>query len=297
MVSHKVFRRVLKEYFRYILTIEKGCGNECCFNLPFDSIWFNLIYLGDYFDESDINVISHKYFRKIDPDIKRDILARFQNLEPYFKENLWFQKNEPSAPTFTYNFSKSKPSRSGKPYDFTHRYSKPSTSGYKSPGMQSPQNSPIGSRENSPIPTSIQENNSINHRKKLSLQRHNSVNSTENEVHVIEQPKRNNFRQKTRKKTGNFRNTTQPKRKYNKRLQTHPYLNELPENLPPLKQHESNLILQSIDGRQITDLNVPLPICKTVFKQCRKKNPVTKRYTVFEDDGSENVPFNIYLKY
>lgn len=292
MVSHKIFRRVLKEYFRYVLTLEKGCGNECCFNLPFDSIWFNLIYLDDYFDATDIPVISHLYFRKIDPNIKRDILARFQNLEPYFKESLWFQKKEPETPTFTYNFSKSKASRSGKPYDFSHRYSKPSTSGYNSPKTQSNQSSPMGSRENSPTPT-----NSIHHRKNLSLQRHNSVNSTENEVHVIQQPRQYNFRQKTRRKTGHSRNTTQPKRKYNKRLQTHPYLNELPENIPPLKPHESNLILQSTDGRQITDLNVPLPICKTVFKQCRRKNPVTKRYTAFEDDGSENVPFNIYLRY
>lgn len=292
MVSHKIFRRVLKEYFRYVLTLEKGCGNECCYPLSSDSIWFNLIQLHKYFNERDIPLISYTYFRKIDPNIKRDILARFQNLEPYFEESLWFQRNEPETPTFTYNFSKSKASRSGKPYDFSHRYSKPSTSGYNSPGTQSHQSSPIGSRENSPTPTNL-----THHRKNLSLQRHNSVNSTENEEHVIQQPKRYNFRQKKRKKTGHSRNTTQSKRKYNKRLQTHPYLNELPENIPPLKPHESNLILQSIDGRQITDLNVPLPICKTVFKQCRKKNPVTKRYTTFEDDGSENVPFNIYLRY
>lgn len=290
MVSHKVFKRVLGEYFRYILTAEGSCGNECCFDLPFNSVWFNLIDLDDYFDESDIPHLYHKYFTKIDPDIKRNVLERFPHLEPYFKENLWFQRKEPSTITLTRNVSKSTSNASKSSFKSgksNHEYTNPSTSGYKSSDSQ---NSPIGSRANSPTPT--QENRPI---KNLSLLRNNSVNSTENEVIVIQEPNRYNFRQRPRKNI--CKNIGQPKRKYNKRLKLYSYLNELPDNLPPLKPHESNLILQSIDGRQITDLNIPLPICKSIFKQCRTVNPITKRYTAYVDDGSEHVPLNIHLKY
>lgn len=324
MVSHKIFKRVLAEYFRYILTIEGGCGNECCFDIPGNTIWFNLLYLDDYFDKSYIPSITYKYFTKIDPVIKREILERFPHLKPYFKENLWFQIKDPTTSTLTSdsitsvltsdpitsiltsdpitsnltsNSSKSMASRYKSGNTFNTECFEPSTSGYRSPGTQSLQNSPVGSRSNSPIPTNIQENNQINQRKNLSAQRSNSVNSTESEESVIEQRRRYNFRKKPRKKTCNLKKTTKPKRKYNKRLKLYTYMNELPENLHHLKPHESNLILQSIDGRQINDLNVPLPICKTIFKQCRTVNPVTKRYTSYEDDGSENIPFNIHLRY
>lgn len=293
MVSHKIFKRVLKEYFRYILDIEKGCGNECCFNLPFDTIWFNLIYLEDYFDASDIPRISARYFRKIDPDIKSKILGKFKNLEPYFNENLWFQKKEPTTPSFINHYPRWE-NISLQPSTSNHKNLKPSTSGYNSPESYSSQNSPVGSRENSPVPTNRQEKNLMRKRKRISVEQSNSVNSTDNEEeHVIQKPKRYNFRQKPRKR--NFQKTTQPKRKYNKRLKLHAYLNELPNYFTPLQPHESNLILKSDDERQITDLNLPLPICKTIRKQCRKKNPITKRFTALEDDGSENVPLDMYL--
>lgn len=294
MVSHKIFKRVLAEYFRYILTIEGSCGNECCLYLPDNTIWFDLLHLDDFFHKSDIPSISYKYFKKIDPDIKRNILERFPHLKPYFKEHLWFQKKNP---TTSYNIksltSNSLIASSFESGNASPEYHTPSTSGYKSPITQSLQNSPIGSRANSPI--NMQENNPVHQRK--NVHRSNSVNSIQSEENVIEQPRRYNFRQKSRKKTHTVKKTTYPKRKCNKRLKLYTYLNDLPDNLPPLKPHESNLILQSIHGRPITDLNVPLPICKTIFKQCRTKNPVTKRYTFYENDGSENRPFNINLRY
>lgn len=295
MVSHKIFKRVLKEYFRYILMIEKECGNECCVDIPFDSIWFNLEYLHDYFDESEISEICYKYFRKIDPVIQKEILQNFPNLEPYFNENLWFQKNEPTTPISISHFPKWT-SKSSKLSVSNYNYFEPSASGYSSPESNSSQNSPVGSRESSPVPTNRQEKNSTRKIKRVLVQQNHSVNSTDSEEeHVIKKPRRYNFRQKPRKRNFNFQKRTLPKRKYNKRLKLHAYLNELPNNFTPLQPHESNLILKSDDGRQITDLNLPLPICKNIQKQCRKKNPITKRFSALEDDGSENVPLNMYL--
>lgn len=375
MVSHKIFKRVLKEYFRYILIIEKDCGYECCIHIPSDSIWFNLANLHDYFQDFEISYICYKYFRKIDPNIQRDILQQFPKLEPYFDESLWFQKNEPPSPISLRHFpiwtSKSSKlsvtnldhsepsssdasteiysyqnspigSRENSPIrttkkrklsnqqinstskrkkvsianksssafndDYLHQ---PSTSGYRPPVIYSFQNSPTGSRENSPIPisipennltttkrkrSSVQTNNATNKRKKLSIQQHDSVNETENEVHVIKQPRRYNFRQKAKKAISHPQKTAQPKRKYKKRAKGYAHLNELPPDSPPLRPHESNLILQSIDGTPITDLNIPLPVCKKIRTQCLNINPITKRYTAYEDDDSENIPLNIYLK-
>lgn len=142
MVSHKIFKRVLVEYFRYILIIEGSCGNECCLYLPDNTIWFNLLHLDNYFHESDIPSISCKYFKKIDPDIKSNILERFPHLKPYFKEHLWFKKKDPTynIKSSTSNSSMASSFQSGKS---SPEYHKPSTLGYKSPVTQSLQNSPI----------------------------------------------------------------------------------------------------------------------------------------------------------
>lgn len=110
-------------------------------------------------------------------------------------------------------------------------YAKPSTSGYRSPGTQSYQNSPVSSRCNSPLPEEIQhfplnlQNALVENRSDSPTSEH-SINDQSNYLE-----KRYNLRQNRHKKNVTLPNNTQPKRKYNKRIKTHPYLNKLPDLL------------------------------------------------------------------
>lgn len=333
MAGKKYFKRVLAQYLKYILQREKGFKNKYAIDFG-DLIWYNTEGLDSYFNDAEIPRILNRYFVKIDPKMKSDIVKRYPDLKKYFNEDLWHSETD--------NLS-------------AVDYSKPSTSGYRSPGTQSIQNSPIRnsktvppliitrhfvrkgknndtlvakyyvrrkkntpgsspersispvrSRSNSPERSPVRSLSNSPERSPVQS-RSNSPESSpvqsrsnSRERSPIQSrsnsPKRSTVKKQLRKKKKS-RRVQQPKRKYRKRLKLYPYLNELPDDVPSLKPNESVLLLQSLDGQDLNNLNLPLPICKTIRKQCRTYNPNTKRFNAYEDDGSDNIPLHLSLKY
>lgn len=308
-----IFLKVLTQYFIEVLNEEKENSNFGNYHIPKDNLFFYLNDLEYYFKESELLRICNQYFTKINLKIKNKVLKKYPKLKVYFKEHFWKKPKTYILKTTKAHNLQTLHFNNPNQLIFSENMhnSKPTTSGYRSPGTQSCQNLPISSRCNSPlseenidfsrilqnvpvesragspilednIPFNDQRNYSREHKTRSRKQRCSSKEQLYN---------------LRKKKTFTIQNNAQPKRKYNKRIKTYPYLNQLPDILPSLKPNEATLLLKAKDESELYDLNVPLPICKTVFRQCRGKNPVTKRYSAIEDDGSENIPFHITLKY
>lgn len=319
MQIENIFLKVLTQYFLEVLKVERKNSNSGTFHIPIDNVFFYLNDLEYYFKESELLRICEQYFTKINKKIKNKVLKKYPNLECYFQEHFWKKPKKYSLKKTNAYYSRILTDPNQLIFSETLQNPIQTTSGYRSPETQTNQNSPDGSRCNSPLPEenvdifrNLQnepfesragspipnnERNSFNNERNIS-----------NDERICSRENKNRFRKKSNsskqlynlRQTQNFttrQNNVQTKRKYCKRLKLYPYMNQLPDTLPFLKPNESTLLLQAIDGSDIDDLNVPLPICKTIFKQCRKVNPVTKRYTPYEDDGSENIPFHITLKY
>lgn len=319
MQCENIFLKVLTQYFLEVLNVERENSKINNYHIPMDNIFFYLNDLDFYFKESELLRICDQYFTKINKKIKNKVLQKHPNLKIYFKEHFWKKPKPYSLKTTNTHYLPNLPLTDTNQVIFseTLHNPQPSTSGYRSPGTQSYQNSPVGSRCNSPLPeentfsknfqyapvesragSPAPEDNipfdqgilssvncSITHENKSRKQNNASKQS------------RYNLRQERRTKNFTRQNKVPYKRICRKRLKLFPYLNQLPDKLPSLKPNESILLLQARDGSNLDDLNVPLPICKTIFKQCRKINPVTKRYSAYEEDGSENIPLHITLKY
>lgn len=346
MQIENIFLKVLTQYFLEVLKVERKNTNSGTFHIPIDNVFFYLNDLEYYFKESELLRICEQYFTKINKKIKNKVLKKYPNLECYFKEHFWKNPKKYSLKTTNAHYSRILTDPNQLIFSETLQNPIQTTSGYRSSETKSNQNSPDGSRCNSPLPeenvdifrnlqnepfesragspipkdnilfndernTSNDERNSFNDVRNSFNDVRNTSNderNTSNDERICSRENKNRFRKKSKsskqlynlRQTQNFttrQNNVQTKRKYCKRLKLYPYMNQLPDTLPFLKPNESTLLLQAINGSDIDDLNVPLPICKTIFKQCRKVNPVTKRYTPYEDDGSENIPFHITLKY
>lgn len=314
MQIENIFLKVLTQYFIEVLKEEKENSNFGNYHIPTDNLFFYLNDLEIYFKESELLRICNQYFKKINKKIKNRVLLEYPHLKGYFKEHFWKNPIEYSLTTTKTHYSQNLPLTEPHQLEFSEnsQNSKATTSGYRSPGTQSYHGSPVESRCNSPLPEEncdfSRQNAPVESRAGSPIPEDNILfNNDQRNDHETESRTQNssskqpryNLRQRRQNKniTTTAQNNGQSKRKYRKRLKLYSYLNQLPDGLPSLKPNESILLLKSIDGSDLHDLNVPLPICKTIFKQCRKINPVTKRYSAYEEDGSENIPFHITLKY
>lgn len=307
MELENIFLKVLTQYFIQVLNEEKENSNFGNYHIPKDNLFFYLNNLEYYFKESELSRICNQYFTKINNKIKNKVLKKYPKLKNYFKEHFWKKPKTYILKTTKAHNSQNVPLNDPNQLIFSENMqnTRPTTSGYRSPGTQSYQNSPVSSRCNSPLPEeNIDFSRNLQNVESRAgspiLEDYIPFNDQRNYLreHKTKFRKQCNSSKQQRlkqKKKVTIQNKAQ--RKYNKRIKTYPYLNQLPDILPSLKPSQATLLLQAKDGSELYDLNVPLPICKTVFKQCREKNPVTKRYSAFEDDGSENIPFHITLKY
>lgn len=117
-------------------------------------------------------------------------------------------------------------------------------------------------------------------KKKTVRKRKKAVSSSSSSSSESEDESRKK-KKKKKKKSPSPRNVS-PRRK---RLQYQSVLT--PEKIKNLKKQETGIYIYPSDAEGDRNPNLPMTVCQGIRQICRYRNPQTKRYSAFRDDGSE----------